>query len=123
MGLLQRVADKDAILIGLEDGLTLQHYTAYTVDGGRHQTGIKLTDVLVSLRTEVVALILVEAQVELCSVLDDRTVERRQEHMVLVVNLRYGYNQQTMVLARITVYKGRAAIGARPVGSEQFTAQ
>ena len=86
-------------------------------------TGVKFTDVLVSIRTEGVALILVEAQVEFRSMLDYRTVERREQHMVLVVKLRYGNNQQTVVLARIAVYECRRAVGARPVCTEQFTTQ
>jgi hypothetical protein len=72
----------------------------------------------VSVRTERVALILVESQIELCAMLDYRTIERRQEHMVLVIEFRYRYNQQTMVLARIAVYESRAAISARTIGAE-----
>jgi hypothetical protein len=77
----------------------------------------------VSVRTEIVALILVESQVEFRSVLDDRTVERRQEHMVLIVEFRHRNNQQTMVLAGIAVYEGRTAISARPVSPEEFTTE
>jgi hypothetical protein len=72
----------------------------------------------VSVRTEIVALILVESQVEFRSVLDDRTVERRQEHMVLIVELWYRNNQQTVILARVAVHKRRTAISARSVGPE-----
>jgi hypothetical protein len=50
--------------------------------------------------------------------LDYRTVERRQEHMVLVIEFRYRYHQQTMVLTRIAVYECRAAISARTIGAE-----
>jgi hypothetical protein len=60
----------------LEDNLLLQDDTSHTVSGCRYLGGIELTDVLVSVRTECVALILVEAQIEFCPVLDDRTVER-----------------------------------------------
>ena len=58
-----------------------------------------------AIRTEMVALILVESQIELGTMLHHRTIERRQEHMVLVVNLRYRHYQQTVVLARIAVNK------------------
>jgi hypothetical protein len=72
----------------------------------------------VSIRTEIVALILVEAEVEFSTVLDDRTVERRQQNMVLIVELRNGNNQQTVVLTRVTIYKRRTAISTRTVGTE-----
>ena len=75
MGILQSITDQDAVLIMLEDDLLLQDDTSYTISGGRHLGGIKLTDVLVSVRTEIVALILVESEVELSTMLDDRTVE------------------------------------------------
>jgi hypothetical protein len=77
----------------------------------------------VSVRTEIVALILVESQVKFRSVLDDRTVERRQEHMVLIVKLGYRNNQQTMVLTGIAVYEGRTAISTRSIGPEEFTTE
>ena len=102
----------------LEDNFFLQNYTTHAIRCRWHEAGIKLTDVLVSVRTECVALILVESQVELCAMLDHRTVERRQEHMVLVIELRYRYYQQTMVLTRIAVYECRAAISARTIGAE-----
>jgi hypothetical protein len=77
----------------------------------------------VSVRTEIVALILVQSEVELGSMLDNRTVERRQEHMVLIIQLRYGNYQQSVVLTRVAVYKRRAAICARTVCSEELTAE
>ena len=118
MGVDQRIADEDAVLIVLEDHFLLQDDATHTIRRRRYLAGIKLTDVLVSIRTERVALILVQAEVELCSVLDDRTVERRQQHMVIVVELRYRNDQQTVVLTRIAVHEGRRAIGARTVGAE-----
>ena len=121
MGLLQRIANQYAVLISLENGLALQDYATYTIYGGGDEAGVELADVLVSFRTEIVALILVETQVEFGSVLHHCTIKRRQEHMVLVVNLWYRHYQKTMVLTRVTVYKCRRAIGTTSVGTEQFT--
>ena len=87
MGIHQCISDQDAILIMLEDHLLLQDHAAHTVGGRRYLAGIKLSNVLVSVRTEIVALILVESQVEFRPVLDDRTVERRQQNMVVVGTL------------------------------------
>ena len=108
----QGIADEDTILVGLEDYFLLQYNTTNPVCRSRHEAGIKLTNVLVSVRTVVVALILVEPQVELSAMLYHRTVERRQEHMVLIVELGYRNNQQTVVFARITVYECRRAVCA-----------
>jgi hypothetical protein len=65
----------------------------------------------VTLRAEIVALILVESEVELSAVLYDRTVEGRQQNVVLVVELWYGNNEQTVVLTRVTVDERRRAVG------------
>ena len=111
MGVLQGIADEDAVLIGLEDGLSLQHHATHTVDGGGHYVATELMDVLVTLRAEIVALILVESEVELSAVLYDRTVEGRQQNVVLVVELWYGNNEQTVVLTRVTVDERRRAVG------------
>jgi CRP-like cAMP-binding protein len=75
----------------------------------------------VTLGAEVVALILVESKIELGTVLNYRTVERRQQNVVLIIKLRYGNNEQTVIFARIAVYKSRCTIGARTVCSQQFT--
>ena len=111
MSINQRIADQDTILVMLEDNFFLQNYTTHAIRCRWHEAGIKLTDVLVSVRTERVALILVEAEVEFCTMLDDRTIERRQKNMVIIVELRNGNNQQTVVLTCVTVYKCRTAVG------------
>ena len=123
MGIFQRVANKDAVLISLEDGLSLQQYATDSVDGGGYYVTGKLADVLVTLGAVVVTLILVESEVELGTVLNHRTVERRQEHVVLVVKLRYGNNEQTMILTCVAVYQRRCTVGTRTVCSKQFTTE
>ena len=85
MGVNKCIADKDAVFIMLEDHLFLQEYTADTIKRGRHFVTIKLTDILMTFGAVVVALILVETEVELSSMLDNCRVERRKEHVVLVV--------------------------------------
>ena len=117
----QSITNQDAIFIVLEHYLFLQNHTTDTISSSRHLGSIELSDVLVSVWTEIIALILVQTEVELGAMLDNRTVERRQQHMVLVIELGYGNYQQSVVLARITVYQCRAAVGARTVGSEELT--
>ena len=123
VGILQRVADEDAVLVGLENRLALQNHTTHAVRRRRNKARVELTDVLVSFRTEVVALILVEAKVELRTMLDDRAVERRQQHVVLVVKLGHGHYKQTVVLARVAVNQRRCTVRTTTVRAKQLAAK
>ena len=76
MSIYQCVTDQDTILVMVEDHLFLQNNATHAIRCRWHETGIKLFDVLVSVWTECVALILVKSQVEFGSMLDDRTIER-----------------------------------------------
>ena len=75
MAVNQRVADEQTILIVLEEELFLQDDTTYTVDGSRNLVTVKLPDVLVTIRTVMIALILMQAKVKLGTMLYDCTVE------------------------------------------------
>ena len=75
VGILQRIAYEDTVLIVLEHHFLLQYYATHAINRGRHYVTAKLADVLMTLRAIIIALILVESEVELCTVLNDRTVE------------------------------------------------
>ena len=89
----QGVADNESVLKMLEHDLTLQKDAAHAIDGGGHLLAVELADVLVATGGEVTALVLVKAQIELCSVLNHGSVKRRQQHVVLVVQFRNGHYQ------------------------------
>ena len=108
VGVVECVADKDAVLVMLEHHFLSENDAANAVDGGRHLVAVELADVLVPLGAVVVALILVEAEVEFSSMLYDCHVERRQQHMVLVIQFWDGNHEQAVVLARVAVDNGRA---------------
>ena len=76
MRIKQRITDKDAVLVMLEHNLLLQQHPSDSVDRGWHFIAVELTDVLMPCRTVVVALILMEAEVELCAVLHHRGIQR-----------------------------------------------
>ena len=76
-----------------------------------------------TIRAEVVALILVESEIELCTVLNNRAVERRQQHMVLVIEFWHGNNEQTVILTCVTIYQCRRTVGTRTVSPKQFTTE
>ena len=117
VGIDQRVADEDAVLVVLEEELLLQNHATHAVDGSWNLVTVKLTNVLVTLRTVVVALILVQAQIELCTMLNDGAVERREQYMVLVVEFRNRYDEQTVILANVAVDNRGTRIGSRTVGA------
>ena len=75
MGLDESVTNEEPVLVMLEDNLFLQKNTSYTIDCCGNFVTVKLTNVLVTLRTEVVALVLVKTEVEFCSMLYDRHIE------------------------------------------------
>ena len=73
-----------------------------------------------TLRAIILALILMQSEVELCAVLDYRFVERGKQHVVFVVNLGYGYDQESVIFSDIAPYEGRRTIRTRPVCNQQF---
>ena len=85
MAVYQGIANQNAILIMLEYNFLFQDNTTYAIKGSWHFITIKLTNVLVAHRTVVVALVLVQAEVKLCSMLNHRNIQRTQEHMILIV--------------------------------------
>ena len=115
MSVEQRVADENAVLEVLEHQFLLQDDATDAIDGSGHLLAVVLADVLVSTRTVVVALILVQAEVEFSAMLDDRAVERRQQNVVLIVQLRHGHHEQTVVLARVAIQDGRTRVSPRTV--------
>ena len=123
VGIFQRVANEDAVLVVLEKELLLQNHAAHTVDGSWNLVTVKLANVLVTLRTVVVALILMQTQVELGAMLNDGAVERRQQHVVLVVEFRNRYDEQAVILADIAIHNRRARVSARTVGAKQLLRQ
>ena len=87
----------------LEHHFFLEHYTTYTIQCSGHFVTIKFPDILVTFRTEVIALILVKTEVELCSMLYHSSVKRRKQYMILVVKVWYRHHKQTVILTCITV--------------------
>ena len=61
MGIHQRVADEQTVLVMLENHFLLQDDTTHAIGRRGNFAGVKLTDVLVPVGAECVALILVEA--------------------------------------------------------------
>ena len=69
MSFYQCVADNDTVLKMLEHHLAFQDDTAHTICCGGNLQRIKLSDILMSTRAEIVALELVKSQIEFCAML------------------------------------------------------
>ena len=123
VGILERVANQNAVLVVLEQKFLLQNDASHAIDGGGNLVAVKLADVFMPLRAVVVALILVQAEVELCAVLHHRAVERGEQHVVLVVELRHGHHEQSVILADVAIDDGGARVGSRAVRAQQFLGQ
>ena len=88
----------------LKDDFFPEDHATDTVGGGGYFVAIKRLDILVTHRAVVVALVFVQTQVESGPMLYDTTIERREQHMVFVVEFRHGNHKQTVVFARVAVY-------------------
>ena len=119
----QRVADEDAVLVSDENLLLFQDHAAHAVGRCGNAFAVILADILVSVGAVGVTLVAVQTQIEGCTVLDDGLVERGQQHMVVVVKLGNGDDQQTMLLAGVAAHNGSAVIGTRLVGAQHLFGQ
>ena len=88
MRIYQCVTDQDTIFMMYKQFLLLQDYPTYTVQSCRQFLTLKFTDVFMATRAVIVSVIFVQSQIKLCPVLDYRFVQRRKQHMVLVIQFR-----------------------------------
>ena len=94
--------------------------TTYTVKRTRNNLTIKLADVLVPVRTEIVAFVFVNSQIEFGSMLNHGFVKRRKQHVVGVVDFGKGDYQLAVILSGITVHQGSAVVRSGSVCTNHF---
>ena len=123
VSIYQGVADKDTILVGDKDFLTLQNHATYTKRVSRHTFAIVLSDVLVTIRTVHATGIPVQAKVERRTVLNHRFIKRRQEHMAIVVNFRNRNHKKSMLLSCIGSHNGSAVVCTRLIRAQHLQAE
>jgi hypothetical protein len=90
MAVKKGITNQEAVFVCLEDYLLLQYHSSHTIDGSWNLVTVKLANVLVTLRAVVVALILVESQIELSTMLNNCNIERTKQYMVLVIQFWNG---------------------------------
>ncbi len=120
MCLDQSVADQDAVFVLDEDFLLGENHPPDAIGGAGHTLAVKLAYVLVAVWIVYATLVAVQPQVEWGAVLDDRLVERRQQHMGVVVSVTQGHNQQSVLFAGVAVNNRRAMISPRLVSPEHL---
>ena len=92
MAVDQGVTDDDAVLEMLKHLLSLEDHAAYSVECGGHLERIEFPDVLVTTGSEVVTAVFMQSQVEFCTMLYNRGVQRREQHVILIVQLRHRHH-------------------------------
>ena len=118
--ILEGVADEDSCLFLLEDIFFCQDGAADTVFQLRYRFCRELAQILVSARRHSAVLVFMHSEVEFLLVCDDRLVQRRQQHVVVVVELRLWQHQQAMVFPCVTADYGRVEEGSRTVGAQNL---
>lgn len=98
MGLEQRIADVEAIIIRAESNLLLQKDAPDSIDPRRHLVPLERKNVLMTLRAVVLALVFVQAEVKLGAMLNNGLVKRREQHVVFIIERRHGNNHQAVIL-------------------------
>ena len=103
VSLQQRITYQYSVFVFHQQSFFFQYHAADAVYRRGYRIYVKFSDILVY------------AQIELRTVLNDSLVERRQQYMVVTVYLRHGSHQITVILASIAVYYRRTHIRTVPV--------
>ena len=113
MGIDQGVTNQNPVLVMYKNILFTEDNTSHTVGSRRDMLAIKFTDILMSIRTKVISLILMQPQVKLRTVLNYRFIQRRQQHMVFIIQVGDRNHQQAVIFACVTIYNRCTMIGPR----------
>ena len=76
-----------------------------------------------SLGAVIIPLVFVKSEVEFRSVLNNRFIQRREKHMILIVQVGNGYHHQTVIFPDVATHESGVAISAGPIGYQQFLKQ
>ena len=118
MGIDKRITNQNTVLMMYKNLFLTEDNASHTVSCSRDVLAIKLTDVFMSVGTEVIALIFVQSQIKLCTVLNYRFVQRREQHMILIVQVGDRNHQQAVIFACVTIYNRCTMIGTRLICTE-----
>ena len=116
----QRVLEYGTIDVVAEYLFALEYHSSHAKDGGRYYIYIVFADILMTVRTDDSAFVVMNRYVELCSMLDNGQIQRRQQYAILIPQLGNGNDQQTMIFTGIAAYYRRAGISPFSIGADVF---
>ena len=108
--LQQRVTNQHAWLKTYQQTLFRQNHTADTISRLRNHLAIKLADVLVTIRRKMILTILVQAKIKLSPMLNNRLIQRTQQYIVVIAQLRQRQHQLSMVFTCVTINQCRRVV-------------
>ena len=116
--LQEGVANERPIDVVAEDELLAQHDPADAVGRRGYDVDVVLTDILVSLGAEDIALILVDPDIEGHAVLHDRQVEAGEQYVIIGAECRDRDDEHTMVFAGIAADDTGATVGTLSIRAD-----
>ena len=98
----QSIFDENSVFVCHEYLFLCQDNATDTVSKFGYSVTIEFSQIFVSVRTVHTVFITVNSQIEWCTVLYHRLIQRRKQHKVIVVHLLDRDDQQSMLFARVT---------------------
>ena len=119
----QGVTNKKSEPIRTINDFLLQEHASDTIDPGWHFIPLEAHNVFVAFGTIIFSLVFVQSEIKLSAMLNDRLIEGREEHMVLVVQVGNGHNQQAVIFSDVATYQCSRTIRTRLIRNQEFLEQ
>ena len=123
MSIDKSIFDQYTVFMRNKHFLFGHNHPAHAIHRLRDRFAIKLPNVFVPVRTETIASIFMQPQVKGRSMLYHGFVQRRQHHVIILVQLGYRDNQQPMLFSSIAINDCRTMIGPRLIGPQHLFRQ
>ena len=119
----QGITNKKSESIRSVNDFLLQKDATDTINPGRHFIPFKAHNVFVTFGTIIFSLVLVQSEIKLGSMLNNRLIKGREQHMVLVVQVGHGHNQQAVIFSDVATYQCSRTIRTRLIRNQEFLEQ
>ena len=88
MGIQQSITDQDLRFVVYQNNLFFELYASQPVSQGKYRFVLEIDNIFMS-PGFIITRILMDTQIKLTSMLDDRLVQVRQQHMILPIEFFY----------------------------------
>ena len=119
----QGITNKKSESIRSVNDFLLQKDATDTINPGRHFIPFEAHNVFVTFGTIIFSLVLVQSEIKLGSMLNNRLIKGREQHMVLVVQVGHGHNQQAVIFSDVATYQCSRTIRTRLIRNQEFLEQ